>query len=81
MKYRIYSLEYPDHLKEISHDGMGLKTISRAVIEHVTLNHTGEYQKPEDAIADIKRNAEQLKHHEFILLPIISVDDNGNVSL
>jgi len=80
MKYKIYSLEYPEHLQKTEPDGYHMKTISRAVLEDVNEGWESEFETPDEAYKHIEAHSEKLKGCELCVLPIIKIDYNGEVS-
>jgi hypothetical protein len=80
MKYIIYSLVKPTHLKEIEQDGYYTKFLERSVLER--LNVTGvdeEHSTMESAVGEIIANGEKLKYLELTILPVFSVAWDGTM--
>lgn len=80
MKYIIYKLEYPEHIRSRSFEGYYPKEIRRAVLEK--LDVSGVYEEHdtfEFAVAEIVKNALLLKGEELIILPVIHVRYDGTI--
>ena len=79
MKYKIYEMVRPEHLQLTVPDGYYIKTLERIILE-VPSGLEYEYGSIEEATADIVENREQLKSTELCILPIVSIDYEGNVT-
>lgn len=77
MKYKIYCLEAPDHLKSVEPDGYYMKTRYRHVLidvdDEVDIFQTNEFDSMETALQFIEDNKEKLKGQKLTILPIVEV--------
>jgi hypothetical protein len=80
MKYKIYSLEYPEHLQKHEPDGYHMKQIDRAVFEDIHVGCESEFDTSEDAYKHIQDNSKNLKGRELCVLPVIKVDYKGDLT-
>ncbi len=81
MKYIIYELVRPDFLQKKEMDGYDLKTLERNVLERLNESYVYEEQDSfEDAVSEIQKNKDKLKFKQLVILPVISVDYNGDIS-
>jgi len=81
MKYIIYKMVQPSHLKEIEPDGYYQKIVHRSVLE--SLDVTGvekEHSTMESAINEINDKRDMLKYLQLTVLPVLSIDWEGVVS-
>jgi len=81
MKYIIYSLVQPEHLQKTIPDGYHYKQLVRSVLEE--LDETGiesKHDSMEAAVAEITKNAENLKYFKLTILPVINIDYEGKIS-
>ena len=76
MKYKIYSLEYPEHLQTTEYRS---ESISRAVLQNVNVGWENEFKTIEDAYKHIYDNSEQLSGYELCILPVMKIDYDGNL--
>lgn len=80
MRYIIYVMTYPSHLKEIEQDGYYQKTVYRAVLERLDITGVEyEHSSMEGAIAEIHSKREKLKHLELTILPILQISYDGEI--
>jgi hypothetical protein len=81
MKYIIYEMVQPSHLKEIEPDGYYQKTIYRDVLQKLDVSDVEEeHSTMESAIAEIHNKKEQLKHLRLTIIPVLSISWDGEVS-
>lgn len=81
MKYRIYILSKPEHLQKFVPDGYYMKSIERFLLE-VPDYDTGindEYTSVEEAYNAIEKNKEKVKFLQLTILPVVSIDFNGEI--
>lgn len=80
MKYVIFELVQPEHLKVIEPDGYYTKTICRNVLEELdVMDVNGSHDTMESAIAEIHSKADKLKHLSVIILPVFHIFWDGEV--
>lgn len=82
MKYVIYEMVQPSHLKEIKQEGYGYtKTIHRNVLEEIDYpNIESRHDSFESAVSEITKNAEKLKCLELTIIPIVRVSWDAEIS-
>jgi len=81
MKYIIYEMVQPDCLKTIERDGYYPKTIDRHVLEELNIHGVQEkHPTMESAIAEINDKKDKLKHLQLTVLPVLSIDWEGEIS-
>ena len=81
MKYIIYEMIQPSHLKEIEHDGYYQKTIYRDVLQKLDVSGVEEeHSTMESAIAEIHNKKDLLKHLQLTIIPVLSISWDGEVS-
>ena len=75
MKYVIYVMVQPSHLKELVPDGYHQKTVYRDVLERLDVPGV-ESIHPTMAIAvnEIEKNVDSLKNLNLTILPVISIN-------
>ncbi len=74
MKYVIYEMVQPSHLKEIEQDGYYQKTIYRDILQRLDVRGVEEeHDSMEQAVAEINDKKEKLKYLKLTILPTISV--------
>lgn len=70
----------PSHLKEILEKGYYTETIYRDVLEKLKVHGVeSEHKTMESAIEEINKNKEKLKNTRLTILPVISIDWDGEV--
>jgi hypothetical protein len=73
IKYVIYKLSYPEHLQSKEMDGYYLKTINRAVLETLDVDHVkDEHDTMESALAEIEAHKKDLVGLSLTVLPYIN---------
>lgn len=81
MKYIIYKLLQPQVLKEINTDDWHPKTIERTVLERLNIYDVEEeHATLESALAEINNKKESLKHLTLTVIPVISINWNGEIN-
>ena len=83
MKYKIYELVKPEVLKSTEPDGYGVKTVELITLKEADSWASGleySYSSELEAMTDIIDNKENLKHLDLVIIPIISVNWNGELS-
>jgi hypothetical protein len=80
MKYIIYELVRPSHLKEIKEDGYYQKTVYRKVLQKLDMNGIeATHQTIESAIAEITTKKDMLKHLTLTVLPVLEISWDGDI--
>lgn len=80
MKYVIYEMVCPSHLKEIENDGYYPKTIYREVLQELDLVGIGkEHKTMEGAINEITNKKDALKHMKLTVLPVFEISWDGEL--
>jgi hypothetical protein len=80
MKYIIYVMVQPSLLKIVDPDGYYQNTISRDVLEILNIRGVEEeHLTMEDAIAEINSKKDLLKWLNLTILPVISINWEGEV--
>ena len=80
MKYTIYEMIQPSHLKEIKPDGYYQKTIYRDVLQKLDISGVEEeHSTMEGAIAEINNKKDLLKHLRLTIIPILEISYDGEV--
>lgn len=80
MKYIIYQMIQPSHLKEIEQDSYYTKTIYRDVLQKLDVSGVEEeHLTMESAISEIHNKKDLLKHLRLTIIPILSISWNGEV--
>ena len=80
MKYVIYELVQPSHLKEIEYEGYYPKTVMRSVLQVLDVSRVNEEHSTfEDAVKEIENNTEHLKHKSLTILPVIDISYDGSL--
>lgn len=80
MKYVIYEMIKPSHLKEIKEDGYYQKTIYRDVLEKLDIRGVKEeHPTMESAIAEINEKKDLLKYMQLTIIPVINIAFDGEV--
>ena len=80
MKYIIYKLIQPSHLKEIVYENYFTKTIDRNVLEKLDIRGVKEeHPTMESAIAEIHNKKDLLKNLELTIIPVFSILWDGEV--
>ncbi|MCK9544034.1 MAG: hypothetical protein M0R03_18600 [Novosphingobium sp.] len=82
MKYIIYEMITPEHLKKVVPEGYGYtKTLYRNVLEKLDVSGVeSEHQTLEMAMAEIVSKKDKLKQLELTILPVVTVSWDGQVS-
>jgi len=81
MKYTIYEMIQPSHLKEIEPDGYYQKTIYRDVLQKLDVTGVeAEHTTMESAVAEINNKKDLLKHMNLTIIPVLSISWDGEVS-
>jgi len=81
MKYIIYELIQPSHLKESVQDGYYIKTVYRNVLEELDVPKVeSKHDSMESALSEINSNKELLKHLTLTVLPILSINWEGDIT-
>lgn len=82
MKYIIYEMVQPSHLKEVKQEGYGYtKTIYRNVLEEIDYPYVeSKHDSFDSAVAEITKNAEKLKNLELTIIPVISISWDAEIS-
>jgi hypothetical protein len=81
MKYTIYEMIQPSHLKEIEPDGYYQKTIYRDVLQKLDVSGVEEeHPTMECAIAEIHNKKDLLKNLQLTIIPVLSISWNCEVS-
>jgi hypothetical protein len=82
MRYKIYEMVKPLHIQKSEPDGYQLKHIDRMALEvpeyHTRLNN--DYNNIEDAEKAIIENKECVKMKDLCVLPVFSIDWNGDIT-
>lgn len=80
MKYIIYEMIQPSHLKEIEPDGYYQKIIHRDVLQKLNVSGVEEeHPTMERAVAEIHNKKELLKDLRMTIIPVLSVSWDGEV--
>jgi len=80
MKYIIYEMVQPSHLKEIEPDGYHQKTIYRDVLQKLDVPQVEEeHATMEDAVAEIHNKKDFLKHLTLTIIPVFTINWDGEV--
>ena len=80
MKYTIYEMIQPEHLKEIKPDGYYRKTIYRDVLQKLDVYGVEkEHPTMESAIAEIHNKKDLLKHLQLTIIPVLTITWDGEV--
>lgn len=82
MKYKLYQLVEPDHLSVQVEEGYHQKTIYRSILEEVNgfYDFETEFGSIEQAYEYIEANSEHFKNMDLTVLPILSINWDGNIS-
>jgi len=81
MKYIIYEMVQPSHLKEIESDGYYPETIYRDVLQKLNIPGVEErHSNMESAIAEIHNKKNLLKHLRLTIIPVIHISWDGEIS-
>lgn len=81
MKYVIYELVQPSHLKEIEEDGYHLKTVYRNVLQKLDIPRVeSEHLSMQSAVAEITDKKDLLRHLELTVIPVFSISWNGEIN-
>ena len=81
MKYVIYEMVQPSHLREIKPDGYYQKTICRDVLQILDVNGVKtEHETFEMAISEIVSKKDKLKQMQLTIIPVISISWDGELS-
>ena len=79
MKYKIYELVSPEHLKRIDYDGYHPRTIERYVLEPLdALDET--YSSMDDAMNVISAIKEKVRGKSLVILPVVNIHWDGEIS-
>jgi predicted transcriptional regulator len=80
MKYTIYQLIQPDHLREIKHTGRYTETIYREVLEELDIDGVeAEHQTLEMAMSEIVSYKNKLKNLKLTILPVVQINWEGEI--
>jgi hypothetical protein len=81
MKYIIYELIVIDHLHGSKNEGYGrTSTIDRLVLEEVDeIGVESKHPTAESAMAEISLNKDKLKMRKLTVMPIISINWDGEI--
>lgn len=80
MKYIIYVMVQPSHLKEVGTDGYYLKTTYRDVLERLDVNGVNEeHPTMESAIEEIRNKQDKLSNLDLTILPVIKISWDGKI--
>lgn len=80
MKYIIYEMVQPSHLKEIEHEGYHTKTIYRDVLQKLDVYGVEEeHQTMESAIDEINNKRLLLKHLKLTVIQVFTISWDGEV--
>lgn len=80
MKYTIYKMIKPSHLKEIEPDGYHQQTIYRDVLEKLDIfGVEEEHLTMESAITEIHNKKDLLKHLQLTIIPVLTISWDGEV--
>lgn len=78
MKYTIYELIQPSHLKEVENEGYYINTIHRDVLQKLDVHDIeSEHDTMESAANEIRKHSDKLKHKTLTVLPIFTIDWEG----
>lgn len=81
MKYIIYELVKPSLLKEVEPDGYHYKTTYKQVLEKLDVGWIeAEHPSLESAMNEVYTNKEKLKQKTLTILPVLSIDWEGEIS-
>lgn len=82
MKYTIYEMIQPDHLKDIVRKAYGCtKTIYRDVLEKLDIDGVEcEHLTLESAMSEIVNKKDKLKHLRLTIIPIVEVSFDGSIN-
>ena len=82
MKYIIYEMVQPSHLKEVKQEGYGYtKTIQRNVLEEIDYPYVeSRHDTFESAIEEINKNAKKLVCLELTVIPVIRISWDAEIS-
>ena len=82
MKYIIYEMIQPDHLKDIVREGYGYtKTVYRNVLEQLDVDGVeSEHQTLELAMAEIVSKKDKLKHLTLTVIPVVTISWDGAIN-
>lgn len=80
MKYIIYQLVQPEHLSRISHEGYRPAVVERTILEKLSIAGVKEeHDTMESALAEIAAKADDLKNLELTIIPVISINWDGEI--
>lgn len=80
MRYIIFKMVQPSHLKEIEPDGYYQKTIYRNVLEKLDVHGVEEsHATMEDAVTEINLKKDLLKFMELTVIPVFNVSYDGTI--
>jgi hypothetical protein len=81
MKYVIFEMVQPSHLMELVQDGYCGKAVYRDVLERLDVPGVETiHPTMESAVNEIEKNVDSLKNLKLTILPIISVNWEGEFS-
>ncbi len=80
MKYIIYKMVQPSHLKEIEPDGFYQNTVYRDVLEKLDVSGVEEeHPTMESAVAEISSKGDSLKGLQLTIIPVLSISWDGGI--
>ena len=82
MKYQIFELVGPSILKKYEPDGYHMKSTQGIVLQDVDIDRYGfeeRHESIESAMNEIGRYSEDLKSKTLTIIPIITIDYDGEV--
>lgn len=83
MSYKIYELVKPEVLKKTEPDGYHIKTTELITLKEADSWASGleySYNSELEARTAIIDNKDKLKHKDLVILPVLSVNLNGEIS-
>lgn len=83
MKYKVFELIEPEMLSRTVPDGYDVKTEQGIVLQEIDLWYSGLTDLHDSqlaAMATIVENKDKLKHKNLVILPVVSIDFEGNIS-
>jgi len=81
MRYKIYEMVKSEHLQKTEHYENSLKTTEMVVLElpDYYSGLDGDYTSVEEANQAIIDNKENAKYRDFCILPVVSVQWDGEI--
>lgn len=80
MKYIIYEIVQPSHLKEIDNDDYFPKIVNRSVLQKLDVYDVEkEHSSMESAMLEIENKKKLLKNLTLTVIPVISISYDGQI--